>query len=345
MTVNELSQLRNNEVSLPSEDNIMSSWCGNVDKPIISICCITYNHEDYIEDTIVGFLIQKTEFPFEILIHDDASTDNTGDIIRQYQERYPRLIKPIFQKDNKYSQGEKVNHKYNFPRALGIYIALCEGDDYWTDVRKLQLQVEKMIDTGVGMSFHASATLKGNILASSTNKYEEKIYSEDELMSSGYHFVQTNTIIFCKSALSRVEPGFWEKVPVGDFFIRLVASHKTGAYCLPLTMGVYRVQSVGSWTAALEDVDKLASFIRRMIAACDEFNCLYDDVFYDLFVNYKSRLVKSLMLKIGDDSALMGKYKEEFYPYLIFVDKVKVFVLMSSVFRVFSRVKSRFVND
>ena len=104
---------------------------------LVSICCITYNHEDYIADAIEGFLMQKTDFKYEVLIHDDASTDRTAEIIRKYERKFPNLIKPIYQTENQHSKGIKVG-KYNIERALGKYIALCEGDDYWVDPCKLQ---------------------------------------------------------------------------------------------------------------------------------------------------------------------------------------------------------------
>ena len=110
--------------------------------PLVSICCITYNHAPYIRQCLDGFVMQKTNFTFEVLVHDDASTDDTADIIREYEARYPGIIKPIYQTENQYSQGVNVNRTYNYPRAHGKYIALCEGDDYWTDPLKLQKQVD-----------------------------------------------------------------------------------------------------------------------------------------------------------------------------------------------------------
>ena len=108
-------------------------------EPVVSVCVITYNHEKYIRQCLDGILMQEVTFPYEILIHDDASPDNTAEIIREYEAKYPEIIKPIYQTANQYSQEIDVG-KYNFERAVGKYIALCEGDDYWTDPKKLQMR-------------------------------------------------------------------------------------------------------------------------------------------------------------------------------------------------------------
>lgn len=111
--------------------------------PLVSICCLTYNHVAYIRQCLDGFLLQQCDFEFEILIHDDASTDGTQEIIKDYQQKYPEIIKPILQTENQWSKGVRgISFKHNFPRASGKYIALCEGDDYWTDLLKLKRQVE-----------------------------------------------------------------------------------------------------------------------------------------------------------------------------------------------------------
>lgn len=124
-----------------TQEQVMQNW--NSETPLVSISCITYNHEPYIAQTLDGFLMQKTNFPFEVLIHDDASTDRTADIIREYEQNFPKIVKPIYQKENQYSQGKRaVSATWNFPRAQGKYIALCEGDDYWIDENKLQMQVD-----------------------------------------------------------------------------------------------------------------------------------------------------------------------------------------------------------
>ena len=126
---------------------------------MVSICCITYNQASYIRDALEGFVNQKTDFAYEVLIHDDASTDGTADIIREYADRYPDLIFPILQTENQYSKGlTNVSGTFNFPRARGKYIAMCEGDDYWTDDRKLQKQVDYLeANPGCSLCFHSAA--------------------------------------------------------------------------------------------------------------------------------------------------------------------------------------------
>jgi len=110
---------------------------------IVSICCQTYNHVGYIEKAVESFLMQKTDFRFEILIRDDASTDGTTKIVQEYAFKFPELIKLLIYEENQFKKGVKP-----FPdtakRAQGKYIAICEGDDYWTDPLKLQKQVDLM---------------------------------------------------------------------------------------------------------------------------------------------------------------------------------------------------------
>jgi len=113
-------------------------------EPLVSICCAAYNHQKYIAQTLESFLSQKCDFDFEILIHDDASTDSTAEIIREYAGKYPHIIRPVFQQENQYSKGLSIDITFNFPRARGKYIALCEGDDYWCDPDKLQRQIAHM---------------------------------------------------------------------------------------------------------------------------------------------------------------------------------------------------------
>lgn len=114
----------------------------NNNEIMVSVFMLSYNHENYIREAIESVLMQKTNFKFEIIIHDDASTDNSAQIIREYELKYPDIIKPIYQTENQYSKGVKIIFKYMYPLKKGKYIAVCECDDYWTDGTKLQRQVD-----------------------------------------------------------------------------------------------------------------------------------------------------------------------------------------------------------
>lgn len=142
--------------------------------PLVSVCCIVYNHEKYLHDCLDGILMQNTSFDYDIIIHDDASTDSSAVIIREYCAKYPNLIKPILQPENQYSQGKRIL-PILFKQVDGVYIALCEGDDYWTDPYKLQKEVDVLEKdkTLIGV-FTNSMTVdkQGNVLEERC----EKIY-------------------------------------------------------------------------------------------------------------------------------------------------------------------------
>ncbi|AEL26811.1 glycosyltransferase family 2 protein [Cyclobacterium marinum] len=134
--------------------------------PVVSICCTTFNHASYIKDCLDGILMQETTFDFEVLIYDDASTDGTSEIIEAYQEKYPKKIFPICSKENNFSKGVRgMSFVYNIPRAKGKYLALCEGDDYWTAKDKLQRQVEFMEkNPDIVFTFHNFRRKEGDSL-------------------------------------------------------------------------------------------------------------------------------------------------------------------------------------
>lgn len=127
---------------LPDQDTVMADWPADFSEPVATISCITYNHAKYLDDAIRGFLLQKTNFPFEIIIHDDASTDETAAIIGSYAAKYPRIFRPLLQKENQFRINRRISARHVWPHARGEFLALCEGDDYWTRPDKLQMQVD-----------------------------------------------------------------------------------------------------------------------------------------------------------------------------------------------------------
>ncbi|WP_121356703.1 glycosyltransferase family 2 protein [Flavisolibacter nicotianae] len=109
-------------------------------QPLLSVLVITYNHENYIRQCLEGIVMQKTTFPIEVIVGEDCSTDNTRAVVREFEERYPDMIKPVYHTKN--VGGGKNAYEFCYPLIKGAYVAFCEGDDYWTDPYKLQKQVD-----------------------------------------------------------------------------------------------------------------------------------------------------------------------------------------------------------
>jgi len=126
------------------EEAIMSGWEGDLDAPLVSVVCVTFNQEKYINEALDSFLEQQTNFPFEVIVHDDCSTDSAKAVIEEYVKRYPTIIKPVFQQENQFSKGKRptfLASKY----TKGQFIALCEGDDFWLSANKLQKQADFLL--------------------------------------------------------------------------------------------------------------------------------------------------------------------------------------------------------
>lgn len=155
-----------------------------MDKEIlVTVICLTYNHEKYIRECIDGFVMQKTNFAYEVIIHDDASTDNTAEIIKEYQQKYPDIIIPILQTENQYSKKVPIGKTFIYPRAKGKYIALCEGDDYWIDPYKLQKQVDILNeDNNYGLCYTKAKVYNQNKRQFENNLIGEKINGFDNLL-------------------------------------------------------------------------------------------------------------------------------------------------------------------
>ena len=216
--------------------------------PTVSISCTTYNHANFIKSCLEGFLMQQTSFEFEILIHDDASTDETQDIIKAYQQKHPTIIKPIFQTENQYSKGVRgIMPRFNFPRAQGKYIALCEGDDYWTDPLKLQKQVDFLEENEeYSMCFHKVNLIypDNSIIEDNITKVPVKYESIEDLAEKG-NYIHTPSVMFTRQEL--ILPKEMYLSPVGDFFLYMIISRNEKIGYLEEIMAVYRVGS-GIWS-------------------------------------------------------------------------------------------------
>lgn len=243
--------------------------------PSVSICCLTYNHVSYIRQCLDGFVSQKTNFPFEVLVHDDASTDGTADVIKEYEARYPLLIKPIYQDINQYRQRRQVSATYNFARVKGKYIASCEGDDYWTDPYKLQKQVD-FLETHPDFSicFHpvmvlnqATGEMHPDTLAdvpSETTIYDLATYS---------NYIHTPSVMYRYSPDVNKKFGQIGNVGVGDYLYHILYAERGKIQKLPDYMAVYR-QGVGIWTGPNSNSN---DNMFKWIIACAKLSALLDD--------------------------------------------------------------------
>ncbi len=238
--------------NLRTEQEIMKTWKGT--KPVVSICCLAYNHEPYIEDALEGFLIQETDFPFEVLIHDDASTDRTADIIREYEAAYPHIIKPIYQTINQFTHGGNITIRFQYPRAQGEYIAICEGDDYWISPIKLQNQVEALNKhPEINICFHSAKCNKnGKISRDELCHYSdyEKIFTLEETILGDGGFMPTPAVMFRSKVIPKLITFFKSagNTGVGDLFTQIIASNPNGSLFIPYTFSTYRMNAKGSWT-------------------------------------------------------------------------------------------------
>lgn len=265
---------------------------------MVSICCITYNQEKYIRKTLDSFLSQKTTFPYEIIIHDDCSTDNTIDIIKEYQEKYPEIVKPIFEEENQYSKGIDVI-PIVFGQATGKYAALCDGDDYWCDDQKIQKQFEFM-------EKHPECSLVTNgcyLEEDSTGKRKIKSqpyrgsrhYSIDDIILYDGGLFATNSMFF-KLELVRTLPKFYFLVSVGDFPLIIHLALCGKVYFMEDIMSVYRVNAIGSWSAMQnkgknrsEIIQKRKKFDKDIFAMMNEVN---------QYTNYKyAAIIEQFILK------------------------------------------------
>ena len=209
------------------------------EKPLLSVVMITYGHEKYIQEAIEGVFLQKTDFLVELIIANDSSPDNSDEIIRETIKKAPENIIVKYTNHEK-NKGMYVNSIWTLHQANGVYIAACEGDDYWTDENKLQQQVdflEKNKDFAI--SYHRVQYLKGTELAMLDHhrlKNEEKISTLEEL--SNTNFINTLSAVFRKNDLEI--PDWFTYTSVGDYLLWLMICRKGKIHYSPKTMGVYR---------------------------------------------------------------------------------------------------------
>lgn len=323
---------------------------------MVSILCTAYNHEKYIRQCLDGFVMQKTNFKFEVIVHDDASTDNTANIIREYEEKYPEIIKSICQKENQYSKRVSITKNFTLPKASGKYIAICEGDDFWTDKYKLQKQVDTLEnnpnckccvctvrdaneDGSMMNTTHPSEVFDSGIL-----------HTEDflKLACKEYAF-QTSSYLFLRSAyIEYIEhtPKYKKVSPVGDWPILLYFSEIGDIYYIKDEMSCYRRNAIGSYTTSMisSTINKRKKYNKGLIAMIESFDEYTSQKYHNYCVEFARRFRKYYYDCLKEEKnfkEVLSKENKEFFAQENVKDKmyIKATVYLPFVAKLYDKIK------
>ncbi len=260
-------------------------------QPKVSVFMITYNHEKYISEAIEGILMQRTNFDYDIVIGEDCSTDNTRNIILDYQKKYPGKFKLLLHDTN---IGANANQKAVLNNCSGKYIAFCEGDDYWTDPLKLQKQIDLMESyPSHNLSFHPVIYADKKIVM---NKYFEEVTQipVDSIIKSNGGFVPTASMVIKKNAMNDYIK-FQEicpDMPIGDYFIAVISAIPNGALFFPFAAAIYR-DNISSMTKSLYlSQNTRLIFCKKMLNAYKKLDNFTNNKYSDLFKIRKNEFLK-----------------------------------------------------
>lgn len=262
---------------LPGEDEITARWT-QAGPAHVSVICNTYNHAGLIEDALRGFLLQETTFPFEVVVHDDASTDGTSAIVAEWAARYPNIIRHVLQPANQFSQGRKPT-PLAIPHAKGEFLALCEGDDFWPRRDKLQLQHDFLVENPVvAICSCSSFVLRGRSI--SAESCFQRVLTHRDVLAGSKQNCRTCSMMIRRSSLPAQWPPQMTKASAGDNFIRVLATLGGDIHVLPHRLSCYRVHANGVWSQLrgeqllrrrIEDIELLSEVVspeNRLILRC-----------------------------------------------------------------------------
>lgn len=216
---------------------------------VVTIVCITYNHENYIADAIEGFVHQNVNFKYEVIIHDDASTDQTAEIVKKYEERYPGIIYGIYEEENQYSKKKMDFMKAIYFRCRGRYIAFCEGDDFWLDISKLQKQVDWMeCHPEYSLTAHNAVLwdCQAKTIKALNPYFQDKEITPEELIMQYNGNLPSASIMVRTDIIHDLK--HFQKYSVGDIMIQFCCMAKGRIYYFDRIMSVYRYLHKNSWS-------------------------------------------------------------------------------------------------
>lgn len=292
----------------------------------VSIYCLAYNHSQFIEQTIKGFLSQETNFRFEVIINDDASPDNTAEIIKKYEKEYPDTVKGIYQKENQYSKGISIIQTYIMPQIRGEYVAICEGDDYWCDPHKLQEQVDAL-ESHKDCHFCVHKTKEIYVSGEETGVsfpdfgIESGVVTSEEFLSrcsKSYSF-HTSSYMFRTSQWRNYmtdPPKFKTVCDVGDEPYILYFGQLANVYYIDKVMSAYRRGVSTGWTgknAASTDVKKIIKHPSAMIETYRAFDEFTGGKYHSLFVPKIASMKLKVAVCTKSCKQLLGKEEKEYF--------------------------------
>lgn len=290
------------------------------EKPLVSIECLVYNHEHYLRDCLNGFVMQKTSFKFEAIVHDDASTDGSAAIIREFAERYPNIIKPIYETVNQYSKHDGSLTTIMTNALIGKYIAICEGDDYWLDPLKLQKQVTFLeSNPKYSLCFHKAKVIreKGvnpNSVKGLYENLEQRQYSGQEILATWT--IPTASVLYRNIKTDKFPND--KRFIYGDIVLFLWLCDQGNAYCLKGIMSIYR----------------------KTMGGVSQYKLPFNDYFNhykaleEHFGNTYHKTVKKIIVSLYIGKFISGKFgKNSFYVFLHLMKHPKYIVnVICSVF-------------
>lgn len=270
---------------------------------MVTIQCCAYNQEPYIRDCLEGFVMQQTNFRFEAIVHDDASTDGTAAIIKEYAEKYPDIIKPILETENQYSKHDGSLRRIVAEACLdGKYVAWCEGDDYWIDPLKLQKQVEFLEAHPDYSMCWTDAFEETNGIRKPYCRYDKDCQSPlDDIIVRGGDFIPTCSIVM-RSKIYFAMPNEAKGFYCGDYPLQMWGAYMGEAYYLKKQTCVYRFMSIGSWTAktAQESKGEKLRHYENEKVLLDSFNKLFVYKYNEAFEKREADILYQLLLSAGE---------------------------------------------
>ncbi|MBE9640908.1 glycosyltransferase [Salipiger mangrovisoli] len=231
----------------------------------LTVCCVTYNHEAYLARCLDGILEQRCEFRVEVIVHDDASTDGTPAILRDYAARHPDVIRPIFQTQNMYSKGLNPQYGFIFPAARGEFIAICDGDDFWSDPDKLARQVAVLqAEPDVALTYGSVRAISDEGIIEDYVGGLERDLSPDDLKLG--RPINTVTACYRNIFLGRKPPEYIRNSSIGDLTVwALLGAHGRGRFLPDLPRANYRIHAGGTLSMQKRD-QKMA--MAQLAQAC-----------------------------------------------------------------------------